>query len=119
VAYGTFRFDEDPQTYLARLRPLVTDSLYTDLTKAAFTPSELEDRKNAQTVSVGSATLDSIGDIGDTSIIFLVTGSTQVSGNGTASQESKQFRVTVQRDAAAWRVYAIEPVEVGQAGEQP
>lgn len=119
ASYGTYRFDEDAQSYLSRLRPLVNDSLFTDLTKAATTPGELEDRQNNQTVAVGSASLNSIDDIGDTSIIFLVTGVQQVTKNGTAAQESKQFRVTVQRDAASWKVFSFEPADVGQAGEQP
>ncbi|MEO5876161.1 MAG: hypothetical protein ABIS86_05520 [Streptosporangiaceae bacterium] len=117
AAYGTYRFDEDPQTYLARLRPSVVDQLFTDLAKAATTPGELADRKAAQTVAVGSASLNSIADIGDTSIIFMVTGVQQVTKKGTSAQESKQFRVTVQRDAASWRVYGFEPADVGQAGD--
>jgi hypothetical protein len=119
AAYGTYRFDEDPQTYLARLRPFVVDQLFTDLAKAATTPGELDDRRATQTVAVGSASLNSIDDIGNTSIIFLVTGAQQVTKNGTASQESRQFRVTVQRDAAAWKVFAFEPAAVGQVGDQP
>jgi hypothetical protein len=119
ASYGTYRFDEDPQTYLARLRPFVVDQLFTDLTKAAVTPGELEERRAAQTVAVGSASLNSIADIGNTSIIFLVTGVQQVTKNGTSDEDSKQFRVTVQRDAASWKVYGFEPAAVGQAGDQP
>jgi hypothetical protein len=119
AAYGTYRYDEDPQTYLATLRPFVVDQLFTDLTKAATTPGELEERRSTQTVAVGSASLNSIDDIGATSIIFLVTGVQQVTKNGTDAQESRQFRVTVQRDAAAWKVFSFEPADVGQAGEQP
>src|SRR3954452_820191 len=52
ASYGTYRFDEDPQTYLSRLRPFVVDQLFTELTKAAATPGELEERRTAKTVAV-------------------------------------------------------------------
>src|SRR5689334_5906709 len=45
AAYGTYRFDQDPPTYLSTLRPFVVDQLFNELTKAAATPGELEDRR--------------------------------------------------------------------------
>jgi hypothetical protein len=116
--YGTYRFDEDPQAYVARLQGLVTDDLRTQLEKDSATPGLIDQRKQDQVVAQGSASIDSIRTFEPNSVIFLVTGRQQVTKNGgAASTDSKQYAVTVSRDAASWRVYGVEPADAGQAGD--
>lgn len=66
-----------------------------------------------------SASLDGVRDIEANSVIFVVTGKQQVTKNGKTTQESKQWAVTVARDGATLRIYAIDHAEDGQAGENP
>ncbi len=117
VQYGTYRYDEDPQTYLDRLRPLVTDLVYKDLLAGAATPGILEQRKTDQTVATGGASLNSIRAIGNTSITFVVTGLQQVTEAGTTGRDSKQWAVTVQNTGGSWKVYSFNRAEDGQDGE--
>ena len=116
--YGTYRFDEDPKAYVARLQGLVTDDLRTQFEKDAATPGLIDQRKQDQVVAQGSASIDSIRTFQPNSVIFLVTGRQQVTkGGGATSVDSTQYAVTVSRDAAFWRVYGVEPANAGQAGD--
>lgn len=115
--YGTYRYDEEPQVYLSRLRPLVTDPVYDDLTAGASTPGILEQRRIDQTVAEGSASLNSIRNIGNTSITFVVTGIQQVTEAGSTGRDSKEWAVTVQNTGGSWKVYSFNPADVGQDGE--
>ncbi|MBA9003791.1 hypothetical protein [Thermomonospora cellulosilytica] len=117
AAYGTYRYDEDPQAYVARLEPLATEELVTQIARGVSAPGLLEQRRSEQVVAQGTATLDSVRDIEANSIIFLVTGNQQLTRNGQTTHESKRFAVTVSRDGNALRVYAFEPADAGQAGD--
>jgi hypothetical protein len=117
AAYGTYRFDEDPQAYIGRLRPMVIDQLRTELERSSSAPGVLEERRAAQTVAEGTATIDSIRDIETNSVIFLVTGRQRVTSGGEETQESQRLAVTVSREGGSWRVYAFEPAGTGQAGD--
>ncbi|MDX6738624.1 hypothetical protein [Actinocorallia sp. A-T 12471] len=116
-AYGTYRFDEEPQTYLDRLRPFVVDPVYADLRAAASSAGVLEERRQAQTVAAGSASLDAIRTFGTTSVTFLVTGIQDVDSTAGKRSESKSWAVTVQNEGGSWRVHSFSPADVGQAGE--
>jgi hypothetical protein len=117
AAYGTYRYDEAPTAYGQRLRPLVTDQLLTDLERSAASPGIVDERKREQVVAVGSATINSIRDIEGNSVIFLVTGTQQLTKAEGQSEDSKRYAVTATRDGATWRVYAFEPADAGQAGD--
>ncbi|MCD0447917.1 hypothetical protein LO762_01720 [Actinocorallia sp. API 0066] len=115
--YGTYRHDEDPQTYLDRLRPLVNDMVYHDLRAGASSAGVLEQRRLDRTVATGGASLDAIRTVGATSVTFVVTGIQEVASAGTDKTESKSWAVTVQGDGGAWRVYSFGPADEGQDGE--
>lgn len=117
AAYGTYRFDEQPQAYVGRLRPLVTEALLGELERGATAPGLVEQRRQQKVVAAGTATLDRIRDIEDNSIIFLVTGVQEVTKGSGTSRDSKQYAVTVARDGASLRVYAFQPADVGQQGD--
>jgi hypothetical protein len=117
AAYGTYRYDEDPQAYMARLGPMVTEELGAQIARGVSSPGLIEERRNEQVVAQGTATLDGVRDIEANSIIFLVTGNQQLTRSGESGQESKQFAVTIARDGTALRVYAFEPADEAQYGD--
>lgn len=117
AAQGTYRFDEDPKVFTARLAGLVTDQLRGEIERGAAAPGILDERRAQQIVAEGTATLDRVRDIEDNSIIFLITGKQQVTKSGKKSTDSQQYAVTVARDGASLKVYAFEPADAGQAGD--
>ncbi|QKG22073.1 hypothetical protein [Actinomadura verrucosospora] len=117
AAYGTYRYDEDPTAYIGRMSGLVTDDLRGQLAAGASAPGIQDERRKEQVVAQGSASLDQVRTIENNSIIFLVTGKQQLTKNGTASSDSKQYAVTVSRDGGSLKVYAFAPADAGQAGD--
>jgi hypothetical protein len=117
AAYGTYRFDEDPKTYVQRLQGMVTDELRIELERSASAPGLIEERRAGKVVAQSTATIDSIRDIESSSVIFMVTGRQQLTNAGGNSQDNHQYAVTVSRDGGSWRVYAFEPADTGQAGD--
>jgi hypothetical protein len=117
AAYGTYRYDEDPRTYVQRLRGLVTAQLGAELERSASAPGLLEERRAGQIVAESTASIESIRDIEASSMIFVVTGRQQLTNAGQKSEESKRYAVTVERDGGSWRIYAFEPADEGQAGD--
>lgn len=117
AAYGTYRFDEDPQVYLQRLQPLVTGELLRTMARGEAAPGRIEQRREDQEVSEGAATIDEIRDIQAGSIVFVLTERQRLAKGGQSGDASHRFAVTVTRNGAAWRVYAFEPADVGQAGD--
>ncbi|MEV4257497.1 hypothetical protein AB0J52_30435 [Spirillospora sp. NPDC049652] len=117
AAYGTYRFDEQPQAYAARLQPLVSDQVGQQVAQGFGAPGLRQQRQQDQTVATCTATLDQVRDIGNNSIIFLVTGKQRITKAGSGGDDSKQWAVTVARDGNALKVSAFEPADVGQAGD--
>jgi hypothetical protein len=117
AAYGTYRYDESPQTYMGRLSGMATDDLAQRLGRDLAAPGLLERRRREQVVAQGSATLDQVRDIEDNSIIFLVTGRQEITKRGAGSSESKRYAVTVARDGGSLKVYSFAPADAGQAGD--
>ncbi|WP_141578199.1 hypothetical protein [Actinomadura sp. WMMA1423] len=117
AAYGTYRYDETPQAYVAQFAGLATDDLGQRLGQGMATPAMVEERRKEQFVAQGTASLDEVRDIEKNSIIFLVTGRQQVTRSGRTSSDSKQYAVTVTRDGGSMRVYSFEPADAGQAGD--
>ena len=117
TAYGTYRYDETPGTYMGRLSGLATDDLTQQLGQDAATPGLVEERRREQTVAQGSASIDQVRTIENNSIIFLVTSRQRLTKGGKESTESKQYAVTVARDGGSLKVYSFAPADAGQAGD--
>lgn len=99
------------------MQPLVTDQVAQQIAQGFAAPGIQQQRQQAQTVATCTATLDRVRDIGNNSIIFLVTGKQQITQSGKASTDGKQWAVTIARDGNALKVSAFEPADVGQAGD--
>ncbi|CNF50985.1 Uncharacterised protein [Mycobacterium tuberculosis] len=117
AAYGTYRYDETPDTYMGRLSGLATDDLTQQLGQDAATPGLVEERRREQAVAQGSASIDQVRTIENNSIIFLVTGRQQLTKGGKDSTETEQYAVTVARDGGSLKVYSFAPADAGQAGD--
>jgi hypothetical protein len=117
AAYGTYRYDEPADAYLRRLSGLVTDDLGNQLRQGAASPGLQQERTAQKVVATSGATLDRISDIGDNSLIFLVTAKQEVTRDGHTARTSQQYAVTVSRDGGALKVYAFEPAGTGQQGD--
>ncbi|MFB9839265.1 hypothetical protein [Actinoallomurus acaciae] len=113
AAYGTYRFDEDPQAYLDRMRNLVTSDVLNQLQQGAAAPGVIAQRKQDQESSTCDATLDSIRDMSKDQLIFLATGKQHITKGGKTSDSSQQYAVTMARSGGGWVVYAFAPADVG------
>ncbi|MFV2179645.1 hypothetical protein ACFHW2_08500 [Actinomadura sp. LOL_016] len=116
-AYATYRYDEEPQKYAERLSGLATEQLRAELGGGHSSAGLVAKRQEERTVATGTASLEQVRDIGDNSIIFLVTGTQKVTAGGKETSEDKRWAVTVVRDGGSLRVYAFEPADAGQAGD--
>lgn len=113
IAYGTYRFDENPTTYVGRMRGLVTPDLAKQLQQDASVPAVSQQRQKDQEVSTSDAALNSIRDIAKDQLIFLVTGTQHITKGGQTTDASQQYAVTTTRSGGGWVVYAFAPADVG------
>lgn len=113
VAYGTYRYDQDPKAYAAGLGTMTTAQLSAQLAQGASAPGLIQQRQKVQEVSVGSATVVSIRDIQKDSIVFVVNAGQHVTSTGKATDSSAEYAVTVQKAGSGWVVYAFEPASQG------
>ncbi|GAB2837861.1 hypothetical protein GCM10027176_47840 [Actinoallomurus bryophytorum] len=113
AAYGTYRYDEDPATYVARLGGMATPDVATQIQQGAVAPGVLAQRKQDQEVSTSDATLDSLRDMAKDQFIFLVTGRQHITKGGKTSDATQQYAVTMTRSGGGWVVFAFAPADVG------
>jgi len=114
--YGTYRHDQPPAAYLARLEPLTTSTLQAALAQGFTAPGLIQQRTAGKDNAVSTAAVTAIRDIGGTSVTFLVTARQDITSVGAASQVTTRYAVTVTLTAGTWKVYAIELATDGQAG---
>jgi hypothetical protein len=124
AVYGTYRYDETPNTYLNRLTPMMDSSLRPLLEHSARSAGLLAQRRAGQTISTGDAWLDGIRALTHGSIIFLVTGVEHVTASGMRSDRMARYAVTVTgsdtgSDTDGWTVTAIELASIGDTGGGP
>ncbi|GAA4631316.1 hypothetical protein GCM10023196_060270 [Actinoallomurus vinaceus] len=110
IAYGTYRYDEDPKAYLGRLQSLVTAELAPQLQP---TPATLQQRQQDQEVSTSDARLDSLRFFSKDQLIFVVTGTQHITKGGKTSDKTEQYAVTTTRSGGGWVVYAFRPADEG------
>lgn len=111
---ATHRFDESPQAYLARLRPLTSRQLYNDLARDAFTPGIDTQRTNDHLIATASATPVRIRAIMASSVIVVVAVRQTLT---TTRRRSDQVAVTVSTDGSTWTVTSIQSAALGDAGD--
>ncbi|MFI0350893.1 hypothetical protein [Actinomadura sp. 9N407] len=77
TAYGSYRYDQPAEAYLARLRPITSDELYQRLARSAHNSAVLATRQREQTIVVANARVIRIHDLQANAIILLVSGHQQ------------------------------------------
>jgi hypothetical protein len=117
VAYGTFRYDEDPAAYAGRVKAFTTAELGNMLVRTLTSAGTVEQNRNDQIVSTATARLKEIRQIEKTSIIFVVTANRQVKAKSGSQLVVEDLAVTVSQDGADWRIFDLQPATEGQDGD--
>ncbi|GLW07422.1 hypothetical protein Misp01_25520 [Microtetraspora sp. NBRC 13810] len=117
AAYGTYRFDEDPAAYATRLQGFTTAELGADLARTVTSPGTIEQNRAEQLVATGSAQVKEIREIDRSSVIFVVTGTRQVTTKAGPANRTEEWAVTLTQVGDGWRVYDIQPADAGQEGD--
>jgi hypothetical protein len=119
-AYGSYRYDQNPDTYLAPLRPMTGDALFQQLTRSATDSAVRAAQTNDQTIATADAEVTGIRDLRQTTVIFTVTGHQHIQHADHTEQDNQDFTVTVGRASTndSWRVLNLAPATSGQDGNQ-
>ncbi|WP_433434369.1 hypothetical protein [Nonomuraea sp. CA-141351] len=117
AAYGTFRYDEDPAAYAARVKAFTTPEFGNELTRTVTSAGTIEQNRNDQIVSTATARLKEIRQIEKASIVFVVTATRQVAARSGDKQLSEEYAVTVSQLGDDWRIFDIRPSAEGQEGD--
>lgn len=117
AAYGTYRYDQNPQVYTNGLKSLATTDFAKTLAGAGGGGMGDQDLRTNQVVSRGSASIASIRSFDDQSVIFVVNAHQDITKkNGPDSQET-QYAVTVMESGDKWQVYDFQPASAGNSGD--
>ncbi|WP_219462910.1 hypothetical protein [Nonomuraea rhizosphaerae] len=117
AAYGTFRYDEEPAAYANRVKVYTTPDLATKLTRTITSPMTVESNRADELVSVGTAKMKEIRQIDKSSIVFVVTGTQQITAKSGNKQQVDDYAVTVTPFGSDWRVFELLPADEGQDGD--
>ncbi|TDD23810.1 hypothetical protein E1287_38650 [Actinomadura sp. KC06] len=117
AAYASYRFDEDPQTYLDRLNPMMSTQLQPVIARAATHPGTLDRRRRDHEVTVAHARPEAIRALGPTSITVLLTTTAKITNRHSDRQDTTRYAVTVTDHDGTWQVYAIELASTGNTGQ--
>ncbi|MFI6482743.1 hypothetical protein ACIBH1_32765 [Nonomuraea sp. NPDC050663] len=117
AAYGTFRYDEDPAAYAARVKTFTTGGLGDVLTRTLTSPGTVERNRDDQVVSQGTGKLKGIRTVERNSVVFVINGTQQRTTKNGASAHADDYAVTVTRVGSDWRVFDLQPATEGQDGD--
>lgn len=120
AAYGTYRYDQAPQAYLARLRPMVTPELYGVLSRSAATPSLRAQRVRDRAFTTAQAAPHKIRALGPNSVILLLDlrqDTTTASGRRQRTHRLAVTALTIGGDGDGWAIHDIQPADAGNEGD--
>ncbi|MEU5865650.1 MULTISPECIES: hypothetical protein [unclassified Nonomuraea] len=117
AVYGTFRYDEEPAAYAARVKTFTTAELGNILTRTLTSAGTVQQNRDDQVVSQATARLKEIRQIEKTSIVFVVTETRQVTAKSGSRQDVEDLAVTVSQLGADWRIFDVLPATEGQDGD--
>lgn len=119
TAYASYRYDESPSAYLARLRPMMSTQLRPLIARAADDPTITDQRRRNHETAVVRARIEAIRTLGSTSITFLVAATSQITTDYTRRNETSHFALTCIHSPGGWLVYTIDLATTGDAGDGP
>lgn len=111
--YGTFSYRQSTSSYLAPMKPLISEQLAELLGRAYSTPGLVAARTSGKQVSVGSAVITSLRAFGPTSLTFVVTLTERTGGTKGRGQQIADYAITVTGSGSSWQVNNIELASAG------
>jgi hypothetical protein len=116
AAYASYRYDEPPRVYLARLAPMMSTQLRPSIDRAAADPALLDHRYRQHEIATATANPNAIRTLGPSSITVIVTTTTRITSDHAARTETVRYAVTTIRHGDAWLIHAIELATTGDTG---
>lgn len=111
--YGTYSYQRDVNAYLAPMRPLISGQLSQLLGRAYAAPGVAADRIAKRQVSSGTAAILSLRTFGQSSLIFVVQLTQQITSGTGRSQQVTSYAVTLSGSGTSWQVSDIELASAG------
>ena len=118
--YATYSYTESADSYVGRMRSLITSELAATLAQDYATPGVAQTRTQQKQTATGSGAITALRAFGASSLTFLVTlnqktYSTPQSGKTTAHTASGDYAITIARSGSGWQVNDIQLASAGNS----
>jgi hypothetical protein len=118
--YATYSYTESADSYVGRMRGLVTPSLAATLARDYATPGVAQARTRQKQTATGSGVITALRAFGGSSLTFVVTlrqktSSTSRTGTTTVHVTSGDYAVTITRSGGGWQVNDIQLASAGNS----
>jgi hypothetical protein len=113
AAWDSWSWRQSPATWLARLRPMTTSTLYAALAQAAATPGVLAQRKAARQTATATTSAPQIRDLTPGSVTITITARQVITSPAGTSHAAASFAVTLTPRGSGWAIWDIEPASAG------
>ncbi|MBT2230884.1 hypothetical protein [Nonomuraea sp. NEAU-A123] len=117
AAYGTFRYDEEPSAYADRVKVFTTADFGNVLARTRTSPGTVDHDRADEVVAAGAAKMKEIRQVEKSSVVFVVTGTQQITAKSGNKQLVDDYAVTVSQMGSDWRVFDLQPAGDGQDGD--
>jgi hypothetical protein len=108
TAFGTYRYDQAPDTYLNRLAPLTDEQLLAALSTAVHDPAWITQRQRDHDTSTAGAAITGIHDLTPSSVTILVAGHAHTASVNGRRDTDQTFQVTVTLHTGTWLVSSVQ-----------
>lgn len=117
-AYATYRYDEEPAEYRARLEPYVTDPIAEALADGdTAAPAVQDELRRDEVVATATATVEGTRLVSSDSVVVLVRADQAIESTRGMSSEERRYAVTVVDSDGSWKAANLSPAEAGNAGD--
>ncbi len=118
--YATYSYTESADSYVGRMRSLITSELAATLAQDYATPGVAQTRTQQKQTATGSGAITALRAFGPSSLTFVVTlnqktYSTPQSGKTTAHTASGDYAITLARSGSGWQVNDIQLASAGNS----
>lgn len=118
--YATYSYTQSPDSYVGRMRGLVTPSLSAALARGFAAPGIAQVRTQQKQSASGSGLITALRAFGPSSLTFVVTltqktYSTGRTGKTTSAVTNGSYAITVQRASSGWQVNDIQLASAGNS----
>jgi hypothetical protein len=118
ATYSTYRYDETPQHYLARLRSNATPDLYAALSRNAATPGTRAERTQEHETATAQAAPTKLRVIASDSLILILDVRQLVTTTTDTRRRTQHLAVTaVKTNNGDWAISDIQPATAGDQGD--